>query len=115
VFVLAGGHWAVLQTVAWAGMLANYSQTDGLVGAVEKTFSGDHPCKLCVKVETGKKQEEQKLPLQKTEKKAEALVERCSFQFVRRLAPAAAWPRVVTDPMLSRRDAPPSPPPQALS
>lgn len=54
-----GGHWVVLQSAAWAGMILSYSQTDSLSVALEKTFSGQHPCKLCKVVEEGKKSERQ--------------------------------------------------------
>jgi hypothetical protein len=56
VFTL-GGHWAVLQMVAWAGMAANFSQTDSLPVAISKTFDGKNPCKLCKLVSAGKKAE----------------------------------------------------------
>jgi hypothetical protein len=54
---LAGGHWAVLQTAAWAGMLADYGRSYGVEKAVAMTFDGDHPCKLCCKIEAAKKRE----------------------------------------------------------
>lgn len=56
-FSIAGGHWAVLQSVAWAGMLQDYSRADGFAAAVEKTFSGDYPCALCRKIDEQKKKE----------------------------------------------------------
>ena len=47
-FAIAGGHWAVLQSVAWAGMLADYTRASGSVAtAVGQTFDGEHPCALC--------------------------------------------------------------------
>lgn len=42
-----GLHWAVLQSVAWTGMIVRYSQTDTLFSAIQKTFDGKHPCSLC--------------------------------------------------------------------
>src|SRR5258708_6190788 len=42
-FSIAGGHWAVLQTVAWAQMLRDYSKDATVTEAVAKTFSGDAP------------------------------------------------------------------------
>ena len=63
--VATGGHWAVLQSVAWFGMFVNFSQTAPVMVALEKTFDGRHPCKLCKVVQAGqeseKKQEMQKL------------------------------------------------------
>lgn len=47
-FSIAGGHWAVLQSVAWAGMVADYSrETGSVVTALGQTFDGEHPCDLC--------------------------------------------------------------------
>jgi len=43
-----GFHWAILQSVAWAGMLVRYSMTSSSIGdAVTMTFDGRHPCRLC--------------------------------------------------------------------
>ena len=57
-FAIAGGHWAVLQSVAWAGMLADYTRASGswLTG-VEQTFDGEHPCSLCREIAVAKGQE----------------------------------------------------------
>lgn len=58
VFFLAGGHWGSLQTVAWAGMLWNYTQVDGsLLSGVKKTFDGEHPCTMCTSIKTAKEKE----------------------------------------------------------
>ena len=57
-FSIAGGHWGVLQTVAWAEMLRDYSQRgDSIAMAVEQTFDGNHPCELCREIQTAKSQE----------------------------------------------------------
>ena len=52
-----GGHWVILQSGAWVGMLVNFSRTDSVAEAMVKTFDGDHPCKVCKFVEEGKKAE----------------------------------------------------------
>lgn len=54
--VTTGGPWAVLQVCAWAGMLVRYSQEGTLGSALEKTFDGRHPCKLCKLVREGRSQ-----------------------------------------------------------
>src|SRR6476620_10779534 len=54
-----GLHWAFLQAVAWTGMVVSYSQSAPLTEAVSKTFDGQHPCKLCKKIEQGRKAEKQ--------------------------------------------------------
>jgi hypothetical protein len=60
-FFVAGGHWGALQSVAWAGMLWNYTQTDGsLLSGVKKTFDGEHPCTMCTSIKTAKEKEKSK-------------------------------------------------------
>lgn len=75
-----GGHWAVLQTIAWADMLANNLQTESVEIAISKTFGGAHPCKLCNQISEGKKSEQQsEAPLQI--KKMEFVTDRPAFVF----------------------------------
>jgi hypothetical protein len=50
-----GLHWAFLQSLAWVGMVVNYSQSAPLKEALQKTFDGEHPCELCKQVAEGKK------------------------------------------------------------
>jgi hypothetical protein len=61
-FFIIGGHWGVLQTVAWANMIWDYTTQDGsvLVGA-QKTFDGAHPCSMCDSIKEAK-QHERKSP-----------------------------------------------------
>lgn len=54
-----GLHWAVLQSVAWAGMLVKYSQDASFSEAWSKTFDGKHPCKLCTSIQKGRAEEKQ--------------------------------------------------------
>ncbi len=60
-----GLHWALLQTIAWTGMIVSYSQDASLKEALAKTFDGKHPCCLCKVVQQGrtdeKKQEQQQV------------------------------------------------------
>lgn len=74
-FSIAGGHWAVLQTVAWSQMLWSYSKSTGsLVEGAEKTFSGKYPCSMCKTVEAGRKAEEKLPATVKLDKKAEVFL-----------------------------------------
>lgn len=58
VFTSMGGHWAVLQGIAWTGMLLEYSVEDGsLLKGVTKTFDGGHPCKMCLSISEGQQEE----------------------------------------------------------
>jgi hypothetical protein len=68
--VSMGGHLALLQTIAWGNMLADFSSKASLSEAVEKTFSGEHPCSLC-KVVRKSKDGDEKRPLLKSEMKLE--------------------------------------------
>lgn len=42
-----GGQWPVLQGLAWANMIREYSQVVPLGEAVKMTLSGRYPCALC--------------------------------------------------------------------
>ena len=54
---LTGGHYGMLQCVAWAGMLWSYSEEGGLLKAAEDTFSGGKPCCLCEAIAEAKQGE----------------------------------------------------------
>ena len=68
-----GGHWALLQTIAWGHMLVDFSSQSSISEAVGKTFDGEHPCALC-KVVKKSKSEEEKKPLLKSEMKMEVIL-----------------------------------------
>jgi|SRR5579862_54060 len=53
----SGGHWAVLQSVAWTTMIVDYSRTSRISDAVAKTFDGEHPCPLCKTIAKGRASE----------------------------------------------------------
>lgn len=55
-----GMHWALLQTVAWTGMVITYSQCGSLQEAISKTFDGKHPCTLCKVVQKGRANEQKR-------------------------------------------------------
>jgi hypothetical protein len=52
-----GLHWAVLQTVAWTGMMFCYSRQASFTQAVSKTFDGKHPCCLCTAIQKSRAEE----------------------------------------------------------
>jgi hypothetical protein len=104
-----GGHWALLQSVAWVGMAIQFSHTAALSVALQKTFDGKHPCKLCKVVEQGRKCSQEQ-DLQKLEVKMDFFcAERSSFA-----VPSLDFPVVSPSPeiMLPRTEAPPLPPPR---
>jgi len=59
---IAGGHWAVLQTVAWTGMAIDYSRSYGVASGLVRTFDGAHPCPLCLEVKQGRQDEQKQAP-----------------------------------------------------
>lgn len=73
--VTIGGHWAVLQSVAWVGMAISFSKDAPLADALVKTFDGQHPCHLCKVVKTGR-QTERKQALIKVETKLDLMLDR---------------------------------------
>ena len=116
VLAMCGGHWFALQSVAWGRMIADFSHRDSIGTAIAKTFSGKHPCSLCLKISKGwheEKQREEKLPWTKTEKMPEVLWElRCVT------IPAAPTFAMDERPFVPERysdfiDSPPTPPPRA--
>lgn len=108
-----GLHWAVLQTVAWAGMLVAYSKDATASEAISKTFDGQHPCPLCKAIEQGRQQE--KKQDQKTLKPSGKfdpgiLCQTLQFDFCTRFEPPDPVP--LTAP--HRTDAPPKPRPRSV-
>lgn len=73
-FSIAGGHWAILQTVAWAQMIRDYSQEGGLASGVVQTFSGERPCGMCKSIEKNREKEEKAPASLKVNKKAEVFI-----------------------------------------
>jgi hypothetical protein len=110
-FTIAGGHWLVLQSVAWGQMLNDYSRGGSFTTAVEKTFSGKYPCAMCRKIAEAKKQEEQKAPLLKADKKVEVFVAQAAALLRRPVAEEFSHPAVADSRFASRFDQPPVPVP----
>jgi hypothetical protein len=71
--VSVGGHWAIVQGVAWVTMFARFSQSMSLAQAAEYTFDGKHPCALCCAVKEGKKAERKESQVKPPEKLTFAL------------------------------------------
>ncbi len=85
-----GVHWALLQSLAWTGMLLSWSHEVSLVEAVKNTFDGEHPCPLCKAVESGQQQAPKSAPLERIKLDAVLAV---AF----RLVPPPALPLVHAD------------------
>ena len=78
-------HLPVLQVVAWAGMIVNYSRDAEISEAIEMTFDGEHPCPMCkvIQAETVKTDPDRI--------EAESLVRLILF-----IEPAASWTHTIT-------------------
>ena len=110
-FSIAGGHWAVLQTIAWAQMLRDYSQSAPFAEAIGKTFSGEAPCAMCRKI-SEERQKQQNAPAALTlDSKADALFA-AAAEAISRPMPAA-FRYSATGPVCfaARSEAPPFPVP----
>lgn len=106
-----GLHWDFLQSLAWMGMVINYSHNATLTEALVKTLDGKHPCALCKEIAKGKQSEKKSgfpLPL----KKFEFLAVEAQFIFT---APRNSWRLVAADDFLkSVFRTPPTPPPRGV-
>lgn len=106
-----GLHWTLLQTVAWTGMVINYSRGSSLDQAISMTFDGEHPCPMCKAIKQGKSEErERNQEITKSGKLELALPwTRVAFIF-------GSTPEAIAPPALSilhsRIQTPPSPPPK---
>ena len=54
-----GGHWALLQSVAWTRMIIERTQTESFAAALQETLDGEHPCDMCKRITEGKQHEQQ--------------------------------------------------------
>jgi hypothetical protein len=111
--VSIGMHWALLQSIAWASMLARYSQQGYSVStALAQTFDGKHPCKICRVTESGRKAQssaEKIVPIQKQDLFSQRIEVSWSPVFVAvvpKLPAPAAWTSVQFKP--------PFPPPRSV-
>lgn len=111
---LSGAHWMILQTAAWTGMLVSRAQQGSVAEAVETTFDGEHPCRMCSAIETGQKKE------QEQEREFPALKKIQELKFVevartevpvRESGEVLCW-REFAQAGIVRADAPLTPPPR---
>lgn len=114
VMVLSLGlHWALLQAVAWTGMLITYSRGASFKEAVSKTFDGEHPCALCKAIKKGRAEEKQ--PKQQQSKP----ISKLDLAMVGQAAPflfACDREQIagLDSPAFSHSDEPPKPPPRGI-
>jgi hypothetical protein len=104
-----GSHWFFLQSVAWLGMTVEFSRTEPLSTALQKTFDGRHPCGLCKLVHQGQKAE-RKGEMQKSDTKLDLFCERTAILTTDPLA--FSDPVAILLHLTARSEAPPVPPPR---
>lgn len=112
---LSGAHWMVLQVTAWTGMLVARAPQAGVVEAVESTFDGQHPCRMCVAVKEGQKEERKhqpELPALKKLQEVKLIALDVLVVPARIFQGEVRWPHFIGS-VVSRMDAPPTPPPLA--
>ena len=106
-----GFHWTLLQSVAWVGMIIEYSGQGSFQRAVANTFDGQHPCPICKLVRAGKNAEG-KSECRQTFQKFDLFADRSAgFYF----PPSSESPFFRLPLMTSRLEAPPIPPPRTIS
>jgi hypothetical protein len=106
-----GMHWALLQGIAWTGMLISFASEGTVIEAVEKTFDGQHGCPLCAKVKAGH-DSNQKQPQQTGQslKKIDAVL----VVITKLIAPAAEETSfaMIRECSVTRNERPEMPPPR---
>lgn len=110
--VATGGHWAVLQGVAWAGMFVRYSQGGTVGEALSKTLDGQHPCKLCRLVRQGRAEERQKQDGTVITPKLDWIAFPDAVSLLLRVSVGRCMRPQVDDLPPERRASPPVPPPR---
>jgi hypothetical protein len=112
---LSGAHWMVLQTTAWTGMLISRSLNVSVAEAIDSTFDGQHPCRMCEAISSGHQTEERSQKEFELLKKGGELkfLEFCVLSVLPRLGGTTVpWPELVSS-VVRRTEAPPTPPPLA--
>jgi hypothetical protein len=118
-FSIAGGQWAVVQSVAWAEMLRDYTlQTGSVTVAVEHTFDGQHACEMCRRIQAAKSQEQEHkqspvLPGTKEDAKVKAVSADPILRQAQRLATAMVFHSGAVPFIPGWTEAPPNPPPRS--
>jgi hypothetical protein len=104
-----GGHWIGLQSIAWASMVANYSQQCSIAEALQRTFDGKHPCDLCKSI-TKSKEAEKKQDNERGVAKPDLICVKRQFAVLPPSAPYE-YPALVRSSLRGFQQ-PPSPPPR---
>lgn len=106
-----GMHWALLQGIAWTGMLISFAREGAVIEAVQKTFDGQHGCALCAKVKEGRDSNpDQPQQAGQSLKKIDAVL----VEITKLIAPAAETISFVMlhEDLVRRNELPETPPPR---
>jgi hypothetical protein len=109
-----GALWNVVQVVAWAKMLHDYSQVMPAAEAVKITFDGSAPCALCKISRHARDAAREQMPRDAAPGADEAkiLLLSESIPAVIVTAPDFPWPGVADAASSTRTEAVPVPPPR---
>lgn len=105
-----GLHWSLLQSIAWTGMLFEFAADSPVSEALERTFDGKHPCRLCKLVREGREKESRQAGTSITAKLDPGLPAVSSVVWVFDDLMAGEWSYQFVLP--SRTEPPALPPPQ---
>jgi hypothetical protein len=108
-----GAIWNVVQVVGWAQMIRNYSQIMPATQALQVTFDGSAPCKLCHLAHDGRAAAEKAPPsaaLGGAEEKIFLMAECAPTPVL--VAPDFSWPGVADVAGLARTESVLVPPPR---
>lgn len=108
-----GLHWALLQGIAWTGMLISFAREGAMIEAVEKTFDGKHGCALCATVKEGR-DSDQNQPQQTGAGQSLMKIDAVLVELTRLIAPAGELITfaITRDTWVQRKELPETPPPR---
>lgn len=110
IFISAGGHWAVLQSIAYTRMLVEFVEQDSLGTAVKKTFDERYACSLCPKIRDGFNNEHKTRPSLSEVDQPEFLLQSSALIFFTPVVVADV--AFVPSRHIDFSNAPPKPPPR---
>gem|GEM_PF-1215542 len=110
IFIASGGHWAVLQSIAYTRMLVEFAQQDSLCTAVKKAFDDRYACSLCPKIRDGC-ESERKAPSKLGETQQPEFLVECGV-YICFMPSVVADVAFVSSRQIDFSNGPPKPPPR---
>ena len=90
-------------------MLRDYSRSAPIAEAIERTFSGDYPCTMCIKIAEGQQKEEKAPATVKLDKKAEVFFQSTRDLLRKPEGKDFSYPPLAEIALAERSEAPPVP------